>query len=322
MDGAEAARIMYGQGIKPTGEKTMSRSKLKAVRPEAASPSKPKILIYGKPGVGKTWTALDFPGCYYIDTEGGADLSHYTEKLKNSGGVYYGVEQGSLDFANVIGQIQALATEKHEYRTVIIDSITKIFNNEVAKEADKLGDKDVFGASKKPAVAMIRQLISWIQRLDMNVILIAHEKVLWGMVNNQRAEVGVTFDCYDKLEYELHLALNIVKLPSKRNALVKKSRLPGFEDGAAFEWSYQEFAKRYGRDILEKEATQLILATEDQLTEIKYLLSIVKLPEGQSEKWLTAANAASWEEMDSDKLAKTIIHVKDKYIPKSNQETK
>lgn len=299
------------------GEEIVAKSKLKAVAPEAAKASKPKVLIYGKPGVGKTWTSLDFPVCYYIDTESGADLVHYTEKLKKSGGVYFGIEQGSLDFSNVIGQIQALATEKHEYKTVIIDSITKIFNNEVAKEADRLGEKDAFGASKKPAVAMMRQLISWIQRLDMTVILIAHEKSAWGMVKGQRAEIGVTFDCYDKLEYELHLALNIVKLPNRRNALVKKSRLTGFTDGEAFEWSYSEFAKRYGQDVLETNAQQLILATEEQLAELKIILELVKLPEGQIEKWLTAANAASFEEMDSNKVAKIINLIKERYIPKN-----
>lgn len=290
------------------------KSKLKAVSPETAKPSRPKVLIYGKPGAGKTWTSLDFPACYYIDTEGGADLPHYIEKLKKSGGVYFGVEQGSLDFHNVIGQIQALATEKHGYKTVIIDSITKIFNNEVAKEADRLGDKDAFGASKKPAVALMRQLISWLQRLDMTVILIAHEKAQWGVVNKQRAEIGVTFDCYDKLEYELHLALNIIKLPSKRNALVTKSRLTGFADGEAFEWSYQEFAKRYGKDILEASSETLVLATPEQVAEIKYLQENIKLPDNYAEKVLTAANAASWEEMDSDKLSKTIAHIKDKFL--------
>ena len=65
-----------------------TRSRLKAVAPKAAEPSKPKVLIFGKPGVGKTWQALDFPSVYYIDTEGGADLAHYTDKLERSGGVY------------------------------------------------------------------------------------------------------------------------------------------------------------------------------------------------------------------------------------------
>ena len=282
----------------------MSKSKLKAVKPEEAKPSRPKVLIYGKPGVGKTWTSLDFPKCYFIDCEGGANLPHYTDKLTKSGGIYYGIEQGSLDFSNVIGQLQALATEKHEYRTVVIDSITKIFNNEIAAESDRLASANKvneFGRDKKPAVSYIKTLISWIQRLDMTVILIAHEKPLWGMVSGQRAEIGVTFDCYDKLEYELHLALNIVKLPTKRNAVIKKSRLLNFEDNTAFEWSYEEFAKRYGREILEGEAAQLILATPEQVEEIKRLVELLKLPDNQVDKWLTAANSDSWENMDSDK---------------------
>lgn len=292
------------------------KTKLKAIKPESAKPSKPKVLVYGKPGVGKTFTSLDFPKCYFIDCEGGADLPHYTEKLTKSGGVYFGIEQGSLDFNNVIQQLQGLATEEHEYRTVIIDSITKIFNNEIAKEADRLGDKDAFGASKKPAVAMMRQLISWIQRLDMTVILIAHEKPLWGIAAGQRAEIGVTFDCYDKLEYELHLALNIVKLPSRRNAIVKKTRLEKFNDGEAFEWTYEEFAKRYGKDVLEGKAATLVLATPEQVEEIARLVELLKLPDGQIDKWLTAANADSWKNMDADKLIKLIDYIKNTILTK------
>src|SRR5262249_38170256 len=104
------------------------KSKLKAVDPKAAEPSKPKILIFGKPGVGKTWGSLDFPSVYYIDTEGGADLKHYTDKLTKAGGMYFGPEQGSLSFASVLEQIQALATERHSFRTVVIDSISKLMN--------------------------------------------------------------------------------------------------------------------------------------------------------------------------------------------------
>ena len=92
-NGADAAPQPVEQRKQPakTEEKPKkSNSKLRAVDPKAASPSKPKILIFGKPGVGKTWTSLDFPSVYYIDTEGGADLNHYTDKLKKAGGVYFG----------------------------------------------------------------------------------------------------------------------------------------------------------------------------------------------------------------------------------------
>lgn len=244
-------------------------------------------------------------------------MSHYTDKLEKSGGAYFGLEQGSLDFNAVLDQIKALATEKHDFKTVVIDSITKIFNNEIAREADKLGSANAFGADKKPAVSLMRQLTSWIQRLDMNVIIIAHEKPLWGKDDKgQRAEVGVTFDAWDKLEYELHLALNVVKAGGSRFAKVKKSRLTGFPDADSFPWSYQDFATRYGKDIIEKSSVALVLASEEQLAELDKLLKKATLPEGIKDKWLTAANVSSFEEMDADKVQAIITLINNKFLPK------
>lgn len=290
-------------------------TKLKAIDPKKAEPTKPKILIYGKPGVGKTWTSLDFPGVYYIDTEGGADLDHYTDKLKKSGGMYFGPEQGSLDFETVIGQIQALATEQHDFKTVVIDSISKLYNSTIASEAEALGDKDAFGASKKPAIAFMRRLVSWLTRLDMNVILIAHERPEWGIDNKgQRSEVGATFDAWDKLEYELHLCLNIIKAGPMRNAKIRKSRLTGFPDGDNFPWSYSEFATRYGKDVMEKNAVQIVLVTPEKLEELKKLMDVVKLPEGQEDKWLKAGGVDSWPEMDLSKVQAIVDYIRKTYI--------
>lgn len=293
-------------------------SKLKAIDPKTAEPSKSKILIYGKPGVGKTWTSLDFPSVYYLDTEGGANLSHYTDKLKKSGGAYFGPDQGSQDFAEVVGQLKALATEEHQYRTVIIDSLTKVYNNEIAKEMDRLGDKDAFGASKKAAIKLTRQLINWIDRLDMNVILICHEKILWA--NGEQA--GVTFDAWEKLEYELHLCLNIQKMGASRKARVAKSRLETFPDGTLFDWSYDEFAKLYGREILEGKAKVLVLASPQQIEEIKYLVDLLKVDSDTTGKWLEKAKAESWAEMDATKIQACIDSLRKKLTPEVKTEEK
>lgn len=283
-------------------------SKLKAVDPKTTEPSKPKVLIYGKPGAGKTWGALDFPSVYYIDTEGGAKLSHYTDKLKKSGGMYMGPDEGSMDFLTVVEQFQALATEQHQYKTVVIDSISKLFNIEITKkESEKSYDaKSDFGAAKKPAVNLTRRLISWIDRMDMNVILIAHERPEWF----KGEQIGTTFDAYEKLEYELDLALNIVKQGESRKALVRKSRLLGFPEGSNFAWSYNDFAERYGKDVIERKVTQVILATEEQLAELAKLLEVVKLADGEQEKWFTKANVTSFAEMSSDVMGKIIDNIK------------
>jgi len=273
-------------------------SKLLAVDPKSAEPSRPKITIFGKPGVGKTWGALDFPAVYYIDTEAGADLPQYTDKLKKSGGVYFGREQGSQDFATVIEQIKALATETHPYKTLVIDSLSKLYNLEINKESERLGEKDAFGASKKPAIRMSSTLIRWLDKLDMNVILVCHEKPEW----SKGEQIGFVPDAHEKLEYELHLCLRIVKEGESRKAYVKKSRLLEFADGSRFDWSYEEFAKKYGRKSMEAAAKQLVLATPEDLAELNRLLEIVRLPEGEIDKWLKKANVETLAEMDQDKI--------------------
>ena len=288
-------------------------SKLRAIKPKSAEPSKSKCLAYGPPGIGKTWFALDFPAVYYIDTEGGANLDHYTDKLEKGGGVYLGPDQGSLSFDSVIEQVKALATEKHNFRTLVIDSITKLFNVAIADEADRIesaGKKNEFGADKKPAVSNMRRLVAWLTRLDMNVILIAHSKPEWTLVNGQREQTGLTFDCWDKLEYELDLCIQVEKRGPRRIGKVRKSRLLGFPDADVFDWDYCAFAERFGRAVIEGEVKQIVLASDEQVSEIERLADIVKLPEGQIEKWFTAAGVQSWAEMDAERVTKAITHLK------------
>lgn len=297
----------------PDGIQVKIRRTLKAVAPNIVEPKKPKVLVFGAPGVGKTWTSLDFPSVYYIDTEGGADLNHYREKLLKAGGVYFGPDQGSLDMVEVIGQIQVLATEKHSYRTVVFDSITKLWNTALVEEQERLGDKDSFGAFKKAPLRQMATLLRWISRLDMNSVFIAHQKELWGInEKKQREVVGYTFDGYDKLEYDLHLVLNIIKTGPTRRAKIGKSRLIGFPEGESFEWSYADFAERYGKDVIEKEATPLVIATPEQVSEIARLLEIVKVSDDWVVKCFKQASVDTWEEMDSDKIGKCITMLKDK----------
>lgn len=292
------------------------RSKLLAVAPDAIEPKKPKVLVYGPPGAGKTWASLDFPCVYYIDTEGGADLDHYRAKLRNSGGAYLGPDQGSLDFDVVIAQIQALATEEHQYRTVVIDSISKLWNTALSDEQELLGAKDAFGAFKKAPTRKFNSLVKWTSRLDMNAIFIAHQKDQWGLDDKgQRVMTGYTYDGQEKLEYDLHLVLRIAKVATSRYAYIGKSRLPSFPENENFDWSYQEFAARYGRDVIEKEAAPLVLATPEQIEELHKLLAVVKMPDDWQAKIFKSASVDAWDEMDSDKIEACLKLLKARISP-------
>lgn len=299
------------------------KSKLLAVAPETIEPKKPKMLIFGPAGVGKTWTALDFPNVFYVDTEGGADLNHYRNKLKDSGGAYFGPDQGSLDFDTVIGQMEALATEKHSFKTVVFDSITKLFNTAISDESARItneGKKDEFGQSKKAPIRQMTRLVRWINRADINAVLIAHQKDMWGKDDKGNREVvGMTFDAWEKLEYELHLVLRVSKIGAgenaKRYANIGKSRLIGFPEGQRIEWSFTEFSQRYGRDVIEQAVKQLVLASPEQVTELNRLLEIVKLPDGITDKWLTKAGVDCFEEMDTDTITKCLSFLQEKLKP-------
>jgi len=289
-------------------------SKLKGKQPAQVSPGKIKMMTFAKSGVGKTWLSMDFPAPYYIDCEGGARLAHYQTKLEASGGAYFGVEDGALDFAAVIGQVEALATERHPYKTLAIGSITKLYQHAIALEQARLGEKDAFGASKKPAVSSMRRLLMWVSRLDMNVLFEAHESTEWGVnqKTGQREEIGVMADVWDKLIYELDLTLRLEKRGPQRVCVVKKSRLTGFPEGESFNADYSEFATRYGKDFIERSSVPITLATKEQISEIDRLLSVLKIPEKEIERVLTKANADSVKELSAEQADKMIDWLKGK----------
>lgn len=287
-------------------------TKLKARPPEVVKPGHAKLVVFGKEGCGKTWLALSFPRAYVIDTEGGARLQHYMARLKESGGSYVGPEDGACDFDFIIGEVKTLATEKHPYKTLIVDSITKVFQSTIAKDAERLGDKDAFGASKKPAIAKMRQLIAWVSRLNMNVVFVAHEIALWGEDGKGgRKQIGVGPDAWDKLAYELDLTLHIEKHSRGfRTATVDKSRLTGFPEFDRFDLQkngtdvgYENFAARYGKDFIEAAPEAIVLATSEQVTEIERLLAIVKVEQDQLDKWLAKASAETWADLTTEQAA-------------------
>lgn len=284
--------------------------KLRAHDPKEAKVSKPKILIYGRSGAGKTWGALDFPSVYYIDTEGGANREHYTDKLKRAGGVYMGPEDGSNDFAVVTEEIVALATSKHSHRTLVIDSYSKIFNTQVTADYERMekAQRDMektFGAEKKPAINWTRKWLRWFEKLDMNVILICHEKDQYKDGKIERT----TFDGWDKLEYELDLVMQVVKQGESRKVKVTKSRLEQFPEAESFPWSYTEFAKRYGQDVIESNAVPMIPASAEQIGRLNQLVDLLKVPVDLQDKWKEKAGVDEWREMDTDTIQKCLDYL-------------
>lgn len=288
-----------------------SMSKLRGKDPKLAKPARPQVVVFGQPGIGKTWTALDFPACYYIDCEGGANLSHYTDKLKKVGASYLGPEDGANDFDVVVEEVRTLATVKHDRKTLIIDSFSKLFNTAVQVEHDRLiaaGITPSFGSEKKPAIANTRRLLRWLTQLDMNAILICHSKTKW---NNGEA-LGTEADVWEKTMYDMNLVVEVFKAGNTRKCKVIKSRFMEFKESEIVDWSYEEFATRFGKSVMESSSIPVDSATAEQVATVRELCEVQKVAQAHIQKVWEDAGVTRWEDMSFERIEKAINNLQAK----------
>lgn len=272
--------------------------------------SKPKFILSGKSGVGKTWLMLDFPKPFVIDCEGGSVEPQYVEKMKKVGAWYMGKEDGSQDFSTVVAQVKELATTKHDYQTLVIDSFSKLYNLTAAIAEEKVGN--TYQADKKEAQKPTRQLQLWMDRLDMVICLVCHSKAKW---ENGQPTGTTTFDGWDKLEYDLNLWIELVQTGKRRDIVVRKSRLEGFILGNSYPADYDTFAKLYGKDIIEKPSEQVVLATPEQIAEVKNLIATFNVSEEDQKKSLKKRDVETYEELSNEQITDMIAGLTSK-LPK------
>ena len=273
---------------------------MRAKKPEAVT-KRLKLFMFGPAGVGKTTAAIQFPNSYIIDCERGAE--NYDALVRASNSVLF----QTTDIADVISEVKSLLTETHEYRTLVIDPITTVYNDLLDKCESQVGAD--FGRHYGAANKQMKRLANLIMALDMNVVITAHAKTEYGQ---NFAKIGYTFDGWRQLDYWFDLVVELGKKGKKRFAKVVKTRLEPFGDEETFEWSYDSIKRRYDASILEREAHVVKLATPEQVKEIKDLLAVVRLPEGTTDKWFAKAAVDVWEDMPTEVIGKCIEYVKNR----------
>jgi hypothetical protein len=273
---------------------------LRARKPEAVT-KRLKLFMFGPAGVGKTTAAIQFPNSYIIDCEKGTE--NYDKLVSASGSVVF----QTTDINEVLQEVKSLLTEKHEYRTLVMDPITTIYNDLLEKCEHKVGTD--FGRHYGEANKTMKRLANLIMALDMNVVITAHAKAEYGQ---NFSKIGYTFDGWKQRDYWFDLVVELGKKGKKRFAKIVKTRLEQFPDEDVFEWSYDSIKKRYDVAILERDAAPVSLSNPDQIREIKDLLALVRLPEGTTEKWFNKAGVDNWEDMPADVIAKCIEYVKNR----------
>ena len=144
---------------------------LRARKPEAVT-KRLKLFMFGPAGVGKTTAAIQFPNSYIIDCERGTE--NYDKLITDSGSAVF----QTTDMHEVIAEVKSLLTEKHDYRTLVIDPITTIYNDLLEKCEAQVGTD--FGRHYGAANKTMKRLANLIMALDMNVVVTAHAKTEYG----------------------------------------------------------------------------------------------------------------------------------------------
>lgn len=296
-------------------------SKLKAIKPKTKE-KRLKMFIYGTAGVGKTTACIQFPNAYIIDTEKGTDF--YADTINKSGSVVF----QSANPDDIQEELKSLLVEKHDYKTLIIDPMTQVYNATQEKwqrifekysKTDK--DKEIqdfgmrFWAKVKSNFKALQRLLI---QLDMNVIVTSHQKDVYGQ---NMSKMGVTFDSMKGDDYLFDLIFRVersgkdlIAIKVKERAELGKERFPD-----SFVWSYDNFCKFYGKEIIEKDVSQIQLSTQKQMERIKALLEVIIIEDEIINKWFAKADVCDWSEMNSEQTQKCIEFLENK-LPKIVEE--
>lgn len=281
----------------------------KAKTPEPKN-KRVKMMVFSTAGIGKTTAAINWPKAVIIDMEHGTD--NYADTI---------IKQGSIVLHTtnpdeVKNEIKTLLTEKHEYRTIVIDPVTILYQSIQEKwtrifskyaDTEKATELQDFGFRywakvKSDYKSIMRMLLA----CDLNVILTAHQKDVYG---EGMKKVGFGSDSMKGDEHIFDYVFQLLMDPKgRRVAITKKERaeVGQAKFPAEFEWSYKNFLVYYGKEQLERESTPIPLASPEQVAQVKDLLSRVKVEDTFETDVLTKADVDSWEELTAEKIGKVI----------------
>lgn len=258
-----------------------------------------KILVYGEMGSGKSTLACSFPKTAYFDTEDINSKIIFAEAISKNGGAV--LATGDLD--EITAQVKELISTKHDYETIVIDSLTVAYENAMA-EGEK--NKDIgsgFGRHIAYADNKTKNLTNLLLRADMNVIVTCQAKREYG---DGMKVVGNTYVGFKRLGYIFDLVFETSVLGRNFNAVVRKSRLRSFVTGDEVDFNYLEIMRRCELEVSNAAPKPIVLATKEQVNEMNRLVNLLNVSEEIVGKWFTKESVNSFDEMDTESITKYI----------------
>ena len=225
------------------------------------------------------------------------------------------------DFEEIVEEIKSLLTTKHEYKTLVLDPVTQIYNSlqdkwtrifEKYATTEKEREVQDFGMRYWGKVkGEYKQMQRLITKLDMNIIATSHQKDVYGA---GFSKIGTTYDSMKGENYFFDLIFQIEKRGDQHFCKTIKERVEIGEAKfpAEFEWSYKNFCKYYGKEIIEKESTPVLMATGEQVEKLEKMIEVLNLDLEIINKWHNKADTTEFSEMTADQIGKCIEYVEKK----------
>jgi len=281
-----------------------------------------KLFLWGDFGSGKTTLALQFPNPAIIDLDGGS--KHY------GGNFNFGVlPANSADEAKEA--VQWLLTNRHSYKTLIIDPITIYWDALQKKWSDiflrrKKGTKgykfefyDLQPRDWMTIKAEFKDFIRSLTSLDMNVIVTARQKVQYADGDFMHV-IGNTFDGEKSLPYLFDTIVQLYR-DEKGNFLGKclkdrSGRLPLGE----FKTSFGLFEDLFGGKNLSRKVRPKAYVTNDQKQQLQDFIAVFGISEEKVAQRLAAYDADSLDDLTKEN-AELILEKFRSAAPKTNTTT-
>lgn len=166
-----------------------------------SNPDQPvRVLIFGVEGAGKSTFGAKADSPIFISPEGG------TDHLRSASGGPVDEMLGVDTWDGVRAAIQSLVKEKHDFKTLVIDSadwLEKLAHKKIIGNTglDIIRVNKGYGAGFRESESLHRQLLEQLselrERRRMNIVITAHAHV-------KTVRDPSTFDDYDAFEIKCH----------------------------------------------------------------------------------------------------------------------
>lgn len=129
-------------------------------------PSMATMLVYGEPGIGKTTMASQVDGAYFLATEPG---HKFKEVFKSD----------CTSWDEFCNEVRLLLNEKHEFKTVVIDTVSAAWDMCISEMCKKQGwnhiSEPAMGRGYDLAKSWFRPVINALYQSNLGLIMIAHD---------------------------------------------------------------------------------------------------------------------------------------------------